>query len=308
MSNAPPSPPNQDGKQVFLALLLGLGCGAVCGAIILSTGELFHGDIQLAAVGDLDLPQFGAIWGAFIGAIVAPLGYSRLLKAIGLKKSLLPTLLGTLIGGLAGTFAGNFVGGNAATFVAPPLAALTGIVGFLLGARWARSHHGPTAAGGIRPSTPPPAQPPRAVMMALRNTLITAGVFWLSEWIELPISVAFGKLNGHFTHRDSFVAALGMGVMWSLGHILAAILAGMIVALTAAGRRPERWALLIAVLDLSFQLRIYMRWQREPASWDYIWQATALLAPPAACLVAAWLTARRYRPDPNAEAASAPTP
>jgi len=128
----------------------------------------------------------------------------------------------------------------------------------------------------------------------VRNTFISLGVFWLSITLALPLSFLFARLSGGIPYGRSILAALAMGVMLSLGRTCAAVLAGMFVALTAVGPRPERWAWLLAILyatDTPWR----SHWLHAATPWDRAWQGVALVLPPLAYLAAAFLTAR-YRP------------
>ncbi|MGB6483018.1 MAG: hypothetical protein WBE86_05975 [Candidatus Acidiferrales bacterium] len=115
---------------VCLSLVLGVAGGALCGAAILvfggligrsgNTGEEYIGDWNVATV------WLGMLYGAFFGAIVGPIAYVALVRKMGFQRALLPAFLGTLAGGFLGAL------------VAPPMAALSGIGGFLVGVCWAK--------------------------------------------------------------------------------------------------------------------------------------------------------------------------
>lgn len=138
-------------------------------------------------------------------------------------------------------------------------------------------------------------------MTALRNTLITAGAFYLSIWIALPLEFLIGKLNSRIIYDNTILAAVAMGVMLALGRACAAVFAGMFVTLTILGRKPERWSYLLAILYLSAVAQSRSHWHRPPEAWDIVSEAVRIVVPPIACLAAAFLTAW-YRPTPEAPA------
>jgi hypothetical protein len=127
-------------------------------------------------------------------------------------------------------------------------------------------------------------------MTALRNTLICFGVFWISTTVALPLGFLFSKLDRGIIYGDSILDALAMGVMLSLGRACAAILAGMFIALTGVGRKPERWALLLAILYVVDAPR-HSPWQGL-ASWYRVCLSVPVILPAVACVCAAWITAR----------------
>ena len=107
---------------VLLSLLLGTIGGGFCGAAILSFGDLIgrSGDTGSEYVGywSVDTLWLGMLYGATFGLLVGPIAYALAVHKIGFQKALFPAFAGTIGGGLAGAIAG------------PPLAALTGILGF----------------------------------------------------------------------------------------------------------------------------------------------------------------------------------
>ena len=120
-----------------------------------------------------------------------------------------------------------------------------------------------------------------------QNFLISFGVFWLSL---LPTS-SFQRLNdGIRYYGDSLYSGIAMGVMTSVGRTIAAIVAGALVTLVASGRKPERWALVVAALYVLHAPRFH--WEGPPTAFDRLWQCVNLLFPALACIVAAGVTAR----------------
>jgi hypothetical protein len=108
----------------FLATALGLAGGAVCGSLILSFCYLIgrSGDTPPAPAWTISWAAvfLGVVYGAFFGAIAGALGYLLIIYQIGLRPTILPAFLGTILGGFCGALAG------------PPLAVLTGMIGFFV--------------------------------------------------------------------------------------------------------------------------------------------------------------------------------
>jgi uncharacterized membrane protein len=111
-------------RGVIFSLALGISGGALCGAAILSfidlagrsgtTGEEYVG---YWSIGDV---WVGFMYGAPLGAIVAPLVYATLVRTIGFRRAIFPATLGTLAGGIGGGL------------VHPLLSQITGVAGFFI--------------------------------------------------------------------------------------------------------------------------------------------------------------------------------
>jgi hypothetical protein len=138
-------------------------------------------------------------------------------------------------------------------------------------------------------------------MTKVQNILISFGVFWLSLSMVVPLAWLFGKLNDRVIYGDGVLDAIAMGFMTSLGRDFAAILAGVLVTLTVAGRKPERWAFIIAVLYVG-DAPVHNHWHLPPTGWDRLWQGADLLFPAIACIAAAFLTAKFRRAQGGAVA------
>jgi hypothetical protein len=93
-------------RDLIFSLALGIYGGGLCGAVILSfidlmgrsrtTGEEYLGHWSIGDAG------VGFMYGAPLGAIVAPLAYVALVRAIGFRRAIIPATLGTIAGGIAG--------------------------------------------------------------------------------------------------------------------------------------------------------------------------------------------------------------
>lgn len=110
---------------------LGILGGAICGAAILSFGDLIGRTLSTGdhighwSVGDLGV---GAMYGAPLGVLVALIAYPILIRAIGIRRAIVPATVGTLTGGFAGC-----------VIVGAPFAVLTGVIGFFAALAWART-------------------------------------------------------------------------------------------------------------------------------------------------------------------------
>jgi hypothetical protein len=134
-------------------------------------------------------------------------------------------------------------------------------------------------------------------MTRLQNILISLGAFWLSEWLVVPFAWFFGKANNGI-HYDagSIMWAVALGVMNSLGRSLAAAFAGFVVARTATGPKPERWAMVVAILYV-IDAPVRFHWRFPATAWDDAWQGISLVLPALTCLAAAYITSRFRRPS-----------
>ena len=109
-------------RGVMFSVALGICGGAICGAAILSFGDLIGrtcstGDhIGSWNVADLAL---GAIYGAPLGTIAALIAYAALVRKIGIRQAIIPATVGTLVGGFAGTL-----------ILCMPFGIVTGVFGF----------------------------------------------------------------------------------------------------------------------------------------------------------------------------------
>jgi hypothetical protein len=131
-------------------------------------------------------------------------------------------------------------------------------------------------------------------MSKARNVLIALGAFWLSLWAVPWLSLAFGKLNSKIIYDSVWFEAIAMGMMTSMGRAFAASLASVITTMAVDARKPERWALIVAVLYVVDAPVRHGAWHIAPTAWDRGWQAVDLIWPAVACLVSA-IAASRFR-------------
>ena len=131
-------------------------------------------------------------------------------------------------------------------------------------------------------------------MTRIRNIFICFGVFWVSVWLVVPLAWQFSKLTDGIVYGDGVLNAIAMGIMSSLGRSFAAMLAAAAVTLTIAGRKPERWAFIIAILYV-VDAPVRHRWNLPATGWDRLWESVDLLFPAIVCVASAFITARFRR-------------
>ena len=138
----------------------------------------------------------------------------------------------------------------------------------------------------------PPMDSPlrKGPVLMIRNALICLGVFWLPLWMARSLAWPLGKLNDNIICDTNVIGAIAMGVMSSLSRTLAAALAGIVIALVVASRRPQLWALVVAVLSV-VDAPVRHHWGSPATSWDLQWQSVDLLFPAVACAAAAAIAA-----------------
>jgi hypothetical protein len=119
-------------------------------------------------------------------------------------------------------------------------------------------------------------------MSAIKNVLISFGAFWASLWVAPLLAWPFGKLNEGIVYGDGVLSAVAMGVMSSLGRTLAAVLAGVLVTVVVASRKPQLWALIVAVLNV-VDAPVRHHWGYPATAWDRLWQSVSLVFPAVAC-------------------------
>lgn len=116
-----------------LSIVLGAIGGALCGAAILVFGGLIgrSGTTGTEYVGywDSALIFLGIMYGGFFGVFVGLLAYPFAVRKVGIRRTVVPGFIGTLAGGFAGAIVG------------PPLAVVTGVLGFFAALYWARSKY-----------------------------------------------------------------------------------------------------------------------------------------------------------------------
>ena len=141
-------------------------------------------------------------------------------------------------------------------------------------------------------------------MAAIRNLLISFGVFWLSIWVAWVLQrPSYDGLINIVVRDETVLSGLAMGVLSSMGRTLAAVLAGVLVTVVIAGRKSELWALIVAALYV-IDAPVRHHWGYPATAWDRLWQSVDLLFPAAACIAVAFLTARLRRKRSQTESRS----
>ena len=124
-------------------------------------------------------------------------------------------------------------------------------------------------------------------MSKVRNILISFGVFWLSLWVAWILQwPSYDRLINAVVRDETVLSAVAMGVMSSMGRTFAAVLAGVLVTVVAAGRKSHFWALIVAVLYV-VDAPVLHHWGYAATAWDRLWQSVDLLFPAIACILGA---------------------
>jgi hypothetical protein len=130
-------------------------------------------------------------------------------------------------------------------------------------------------------------------MSSIRNVLISFGAFWASLWVAGLLQWPLDKIvdiNAIVRDENVFSGIL-MGVMSSMSRTLAAVLAGILVTMVVASRKPRLWALVVAVLYV-VDAPVRHHWGYPATTWDRLWQSVDLVFPAVACILAGVITAR----------------
>jgi hypothetical protein len=122
-------------------------------------------------------------------------------------------------------------------------------------------------------------------MTCVRNILTAIGVYWLCGWLALLLAMILP--NAH-TYSDTPLTAVVFGIEMQMGRALAAAIAGALVTLVATGKKPERWAFVIATLEIIGRTNFS---RMPPERWYSIMKYTAILLPAATCIASAYLVA-----------------
>ena len=138
-------------------------------------------------------------------------------------------------------------------------------------------------------------------MSGIRNVLISFGTFWISLWVAWVLQLpSYDKLINAVVRDETVLSAFVMGVMSSMGRTLAAVLAGILITVVVSSRKPQFWALIVAVLYV-VDAPVRHHWGYPATGWDRLWQSVDLVFPAVACILAAVLTAhlraKRLHPD-----------
>ena len=111
--------------RFLLSIPIGILGGGICASIILSFGALLgrSGTTGTEYVGYWEpaLIGLGLIYGGFFGAFIMPIAYLTHLHRTGFVRAIVPATIGTIVGGCVGALA------------LPPLALITGCIGFFVG-------------------------------------------------------------------------------------------------------------------------------------------------------------------------------
>jgi len=136
-------------------------------------------------------------------------------------------------------------------------------------------------------------------MSWVRNLLISFGAFWLSGWTILLFAWPIAKVTNGIIYGPGVLSAIAMGVMTSMDSAVAAALAAVLVMFAVPSRRPECWAVIVAMLYV-VDSRQFGRWHLPPTARDRLWQATTILFPAVVCVTVAFVIAHLRRKSDHA--------
>jgi hypothetical protein len=122
-------------------------------------------------------------------------------------------------------------------------------------------------------------------MTSVRNILTAIGVYWLCSWLAFALAMILP--NAH-TYSDTPLTAVVFGIEMEMSSALVAAISGALVTLIATGKKPERWAFVIAVLAI-IRRGSFSRMPLE--QWYRIMKYTAILFPVVMCIASAYLVA-----------------
>ena len=112
------------------------------------------------------------------------------------------------------------------------------------------------------------------------------------DWSVLALQLGSTSARNGCSQRSPYsetpLTAVVFGIEMEMGRALAAAIAGALVTLVATGKNPERWAFVIAGLEI---IRRTSFSRTPPEQWYSIMKYTAILFPAAACIVSAYLVA-----------------
>ena len=123
-------------------------------------------------------------------------------------------------------------------------------------------------------------------MATLRNFLIAVGLYYLSTWLAIPLSMVFP--NAH-VYGESPLDAIVLGAELGMGRAVAAACAGILVMLLVTGRKSERWAFVVAALYLI--LIRHSRSSGQLGAWDRMVFDVDIVFPAVLCVAAAYIVA-----------------
>ena len=121
-----------------------------------------------------------------------------------------------------------------------------------------------------------------------RNLLISIGAYWLSDCLVVLAVFAFGKLTDGIIYGGSMFSAVAMGIVTSMGRAACAAIGAVIATRWAVGPKPQRWALVVALLYMVASRPRY-HYVAPPTTWDRVSDAANLAWPAIACVATAGL-------------------
>ena|SRR5271165_5589769 len=135
-----------------------------------------------------------------------------------------------------------------------------------------------------------------------KNLLISAGAYYISGWLGMPLALGFGKLTQGLTYMGEFNSYFVGPLVVHLPRAIVAAAAGATVIWLVESDRPVGWAFFQTLLYGLLGFLGY-HWARPPVFPARVAQMIGALFPALSCVVGA-LVAGRQRATRRAAATS----
>lgn len=129
-------------------------------------------------------------------------------------------------------------------------------------------------------------------VVSARNLLIGGGAYFISGWLGILLSLAFGKLTQGLIYTGDFIGYVVSPIVIHMPRAIVAAAVGATVVWLVESARPVSWAVPPAILYALFGFFGY-HWARPPVFLDRVSQTIGALFPALACIIGA-LLAERY--------------
>lgn len=120
-------------------------------------------------------------------------------------------------------------------------------------------------------------------MKIIRDLLIVIGIYWLSMWVVVPMTVIYFKITADITYSGN-LGTLLLGVISSIPTALVALGAGILSAyVLESGSRKY----CLAVLALLYAVLGFLghHWVQEPRIIDRLFQVVQSVIPAIVCFL-----------------------
>ena len=129
-------------------------------------------------------------------------------------------------------------------------------------------------------------------VVTAKNLLLCAGVYYLSEWLVVPLAIGFGRLTQGVTYTGDFASTVVMPLVMRLPMALVAAAAGATVVWLVESGRPVGWTIFPALLYALLGFLGY-HWARHPLFLDRVQQTVGAVFPALTCVVGGMVASRR---------------